>query len=114
MVVASCGWLKDNINNSNKNRNINDAIDIVRNTKILAFLLQNKDSLNAVFWDIDSITCRGIDCLANGRFRRWNNKVYNHQRMSPRQYPPMFNMKKLVHHIDVNFDWNDIFSMFGK
>ena len=42
MVVASCGWLKDNINNSNKNRNINDAIDIVRNTKILAFLLQNK------------------------------------------------------------------------
>ena len=44
----------------------------------------------------------------------WHNEMYNGMQIHIRQYPPMFNMFKLAHHVDANFSWYDIFSMFAN
>ena len=58
-------------------------------------------------------SCRGIEYLAIEKFKRWNNQMYSNMQIQPRQYPHMFNMNKLAHHIDTNFNWNDIFYLYA-
>ena len=109
VVMSSCGWYeKERL----KEETTGKALDIVKNTKLLAFLLYYKESLNSVFWDVDGVTCRGIEHLAEKKFNRWHNEMYNGMQIHIRQYPPMFNMFKLVHHVDTNFSWRDILSLF--
>ncbi len=55
VVMSSCGWLNDDIEILHSDK-ISKATDIVRNTKILAFLLHRKTHLNSIFWDIDGVT----------------------------------------------------------
>lgn len=109
VVMSSCGWYEEK---RLKEETTGKAIDIVKNTKLLAFLLYYKESLNSVFWDVDGVTCRGIEHLAEKKFKRWHNEMYNGMQIHIRQYPPMFNMFKLVHHVDTNFSWRDILSLF--
>ena len=53
--MSSCGWINDTTETLNLNK-VNKATDIIRNTKILAFLLYRKTHLNSIFWDIDGVT----------------------------------------------------------
>ncbi len=55
VVMSSCGWFNDTTEIPHADK-VNKATDIVRNTKILAFLLYRKTHLNSIFWDIDGVT----------------------------------------------------------
>lgn len=56
VVMSSCGWLNGTTEILHGNNKVNKATDIIRNTKILAFLLYRKTHLNSIFWDIDGVT----------------------------------------------------------
>lgn len=81
------------------------AMDIKEHTKLMSFLVEHPESLEALFWDTDGVTCRGVESLASRQHQRWNVGNY-FGTPHPRQLPHLFNMVSLGRHVEA-MSWKE-------